>query len=249
MNVTILGDSYSLYTHVHHTYGLNDAFDRSVAYLLTAQESQLDSRTESALQDSVQQKPLDQASTAVVTAATADDDAAAEEVTAETAEGRQLDQDASERSEEGLQNQVIQEDELSLAAVQTAESVNSSRSGQNNTAPAAVRRTQHHRLSAASKARGAAANERTRHLLQHDDPSLQEAAQLIQSSVKRDTDSSKFASSAAGISAGARRRSMLQEGVKGVEHPCLHEGYFKNYDWVAHGAHVADLPRVHLVGK
>ncbi len=38
-NVSIMGVQYPLYTHVHHGYGLNDAFDRSVTLLLeSAQE-------------------------------------------------------------------------------------------------------------------------------------------------------------------------------------------------------------------
>ena len=32
-NVTVAGVEYPLYTHVHHGYGLNDAFDRSVTLL------------------------------------------------------------------------------------------------------------------------------------------------------------------------------------------------------------------------
>ena len=35
MNATVLGVSHLLYAHVHHHYGLNDAFDRSVAILLS----------------------------------------------------------------------------------------------------------------------------------------------------------------------------------------------------------------------
>ena len=34
-NVTIMGVRYPLFTHVHHHYGLNDAFDRSVSALLS----------------------------------------------------------------------------------------------------------------------------------------------------------------------------------------------------------------------
>ena len=34
-NVTIMGARYPLFTHVHHHYGLNDAFDRSVSALLS----------------------------------------------------------------------------------------------------------------------------------------------------------------------------------------------------------------------
>ena len=83
VNITVLGTDYSLYAHVHHSYGLNDAFDRSVAHLLSAQ--QLDSNIESALQDSVQQKPLDQDDTAV----------AAEGIAEAAPEGRRLAQDES----------------------------------------------------------------------------------------------------------------------------------------------------------
>ena len=34
VNVTVAGVRYGLYTHVHHHYGLNDAFDRSVELML-----------------------------------------------------------------------------------------------------------------------------------------------------------------------------------------------------------------------
>ena len=33
-NVSILGVQYNLFTHAHHRFGLNDAFDRSVEILL-----------------------------------------------------------------------------------------------------------------------------------------------------------------------------------------------------------------------
>lgn len=85
VNITILETSYSVYTHVHHNYGLNDAFDRSVAHLLTAQQShQLDDVSASALQDSVQQEPLAQ-----------DDNAVTREADAEAAGGRRLTSDGS----------------------------------------------------------------------------------------------------------------------------------------------------------
>ena len=37
-NVTIMGVQYPLFTHAHHGYGLNDAFDRSVALLVETSE-------------------------------------------------------------------------------------------------------------------------------------------------------------------------------------------------------------------
>ncbi|BDA48267.1 probable ectonucleoside triphosphate diphosphohydrolase 5 at N-terminal half [Coccomyxa sp. Obi] len=38
-NVSIMGVQYPLYTHVHHGYGLNDAFDKSVAMLLESSQA------------------------------------------------------------------------------------------------------------------------------------------------------------------------------------------------------------------
>ena len=38
-NVTIMGVQYPLYTHAHYGYGLNDAFDRSVALLVDSTEA------------------------------------------------------------------------------------------------------------------------------------------------------------------------------------------------------------------
>lgn len=61
VNLTILGSQYTLYSHVHHRFGLNDAFDRSVAHLLTAQQGlAADATVAEALEDSVHQKPLGQ---------------------------------------------------------------------------------------------------------------------------------------------------------------------------------------------
>ena len=37
VNVTVVGRTYSLYSHVHAHYGMNDAFDRSVMLLLRRQ--------------------------------------------------------------------------------------------------------------------------------------------------------------------------------------------------------------------
>lgn len=34
MNVTVAGIDYPLYSHVHHGFGLNDAFDASVSLLV-----------------------------------------------------------------------------------------------------------------------------------------------------------------------------------------------------------------------
>ena len=143
VNVTVLGTDYSLYTYVHHSYGLNDAFDRSVAHLLSTQQpGQIDSETDSLLQDSVQSKPLDQ-------------------------------------------------DDTAITAVDPAEG-------------------------------------RRRSMLQGID--------LVSGSspnVGRER---------------ARSRSILQGRIT-VEHPCLHEGYSQEYAWVAHGAHVAPLPQVQLLGR
>ena len=179
--MTVLGTDYSLYTHVHHSYGLNDAFDRSVAHLLTVQQpEQLDSDADSLLQDSVQHKPLDQDDTAITAV--------------DTVEGR--------------------------------------------------RRNLLHGVEALPRDRGAAVvadrrngqpQEKSNHMVQprqkpHDDELL----------LREDV-----------AKTGISSRSVLQEeeGRMQVEHPCLHEGYFKEYTWVAHGAHVAPLPQVQLLGR
>lgn len=39
MNVTVLDATHQLYAHVHHHYGLNDAFDRAVTLLLARQQA------------------------------------------------------------------------------------------------------------------------------------------------------------------------------------------------------------------
>ena len=52
-NVTVAGVTYALFTHVHHHYGLNDAFDSSVATLLMQQTA----RTRSLLQVRVGLRP------------------------------------------------------------------------------------------------------------------------------------------------------------------------------------------------
>ncbi|KAL0038169.1 hypothetical protein WJX79_005885 [Trebouxia sp. C0005] len=156
IHVTVLGTDYSLYTYVHHSYGLNDAFDRSVAHLLSTQQpEQLDSETDTLLQDSIQSKPLEQDDTAITAV--------------DPAEGRR-------------------------------------RRGQ-------LLNTGGHLLNAEG------------HLVN--------SSEMPQAGLKL---------------AGARNRSMRQGRIT-LEHPCLHEGYSKEYAWVAHGAHVAPLPQVQLLGR
>lgn len=225
VNLTVLGKDYSLYTHIHHSYGLNDAFDRSVAYLLTAQQSeQLSSTAESALHKSVQQKPLDQDATAVVTEDPVQ------------GEGRRLDQDES----------------LNVQPAATAEVAEGPRRDQDEStplAPAAAAATERRRrLAVISQDKRSSWQGMKRHLSQHSE-SQQNHHQTLCKATGNQADSQSHTSSLQPSLAGARRRSMLQEVVKGVEHPCLHEGYFQNYAWVAHGAHVGPLPRVHLVGR
>ena len=132
MNISVLGTDYSLYAHVHHSYGLNDAFDRSVAHLLTAQQSQqLDGNTEAALQDSVHQKPLDQ-----------DDTAVAAEATTEAAEGRQLVSDESlptdtAAAREAVEGTRLAQDESLPADAVDREEAEGRRLGQHESSPAA----------------------------------------------------------------------------------------------------------------
>ena len=181
MNLTLLGRNYSLYTHVHHTYGLNDAFDKSVAYLLSAQMTQhLDKSTEALLEDSIQHKPLDQDDTVNTATDTADKD------TMPDSSG--IDTVADNGGRRALQRQRVTE----------------SYRAEND--PAVLKD-------------------------QHELPNRSEGAALDQSHRFRQDS-----------------RSLLQDDIT-VEHPCLHQGYSQEYTWVAHGAHVAPLPRVQLLGR
>ncbi|KAL3136358.1 hypothetical protein ABBQ38_005618 [Trebouxia sp. C0009 RCD-2024] len=195
VNITILGTNYSLYSHVHHSYGLNDAFDRSVAHLLTAQQLSVSA---SALQDSVHQKPLDQDDTAVATEAATE---ATIEGATEAAEGRRLAAVDSPPADEA-------------AATEAAEGRSQDK--------ASAKVTQHDKANASF-------------------------SQLLSSNRRRRTGITRQSSSSH-PSPGASKRHLLQEGLQ-VTHPCLHEGYSKDYAWVAHGAHVTPLPKVQLLGR
>ena len=286
VNLTVLGKDYSLYTHVHHSYGLNDAFDRSVAYLLKVQQSeQLDSNGESVLHNSVQQKPLDQDATAVVAEGSAqgegrrldqDESPSADMLVGEATDSSYLDQRTSPEAatEEAPEGRMLDQDESSPATPTTVEAAEGSRLGQDESlaaqlaataeaaevprlgqdesfapASAAAAYTEHRRrLSVISEDKRFTEKGVHRHLLQHS-VSMRDHHQTGLQAIGDQHDTGSHTSLLQPNMAGARSRSMLQEVVKGVEHPCLHEGYFKNYAWVAHGAHVGPLPRVHLVGR
>lgn len=180
VNLTVLGTDYSLYTHVHHSYGLNDAFDRSVAHLLTVQQpEQLDSDADSLLQDSVQHKPLDQDDTAITAV--------------DTAEGR--------------------------------------------------RRNLLQSVGALPRDRGNA-------VVAGRDSQLQEkSSSMVHPRQKLHDDQLLLREEVAKTEISSRSVLQQEDDRMQVEHPCLHEGYFKEYKWVAHGAHVAPLPQVQLLGR
>ena len=329
VNITVLGTDYSLYAHVHHSYGLNDAFDRSVAHLLSAR--QLNSNTESALQDSVQQKPLDQDDTAVAAEATAEaapEDrrlAQDESLLAATAADRAALEATWPAQHESLHADITAGMEHaggrqleSADAAADREAADGGRLDTHGSSASVVAEPSHRRhllanledntrcvmhgmycnthlphlhlpqhASAATRTCGnthllqhAPAATRTccnMHLLQHastataqvllavKDPIKQslfyrgsatvtqhdqaeQSIQLLSSHVATHGIARRETSSSSHLAAGARRRSMLQEGVQ-VSHPCLHEGYSRDYTWVAHGAHVTPLPKVQLLGR
>lgn len=206
VNVTVLGRQYTLYTHVHHSYGLNDAFDRSVAHLLTAQQPEhVDSATDSLLHDSVQQEPLDQKDTVNIAA----DDT-------EVGKFRALQHDGD---------------------------------------------LVHHKLVDQNDTGNTAAEGRSRSMRQQSALLAEGRGRRLQESLTVPLDQNDTANAAAEgteerspstlplttLLAEDRSRS-LQESIT-VEHPCLHEGYSQEYAWVAHGAHVAPLPQVQLLGR
>ncbi|DBB01407.1 hypothetical protein WJX77_012567 [Trebouxia sp. C0004] len=237
VNVTVLGTEYSLYTYVHHSYGLNDAFDRSVAHLLsTLQPEQMDSETDTLLQDSIQFKPLEQDDTAITAL--------------DPAEGRSRSilqgSYIVPRSNPSPQPQAAVP-VLSLTQ-QSLSPVPSSRPSPQTQAAAPVLGPRQQSLSptlgssdtdARVSVVGSQSEGRSAEIAQEGGHLVSEEGQLVNSSELLQP----------GLKlAGARSRSMLQGRIT-VDHPCLHEGYSKEYVWVAHGAHVAPLPQVQLLGR
>ena len=194
VDVTVLGTDYSLFTHVHHAYGLNDAFDRSVAHLLTAQQAHLSH--DSLLQTSLHQTPLDQDDTA--------------NTAADTGTGSRR---------HALQAPAA--DNAGMAVSQQGDSLARERSRSMQQEGGVTNRADGGRF------RG----------LQQDSIQLAEADGLPGD-----------VQWATGNQPGATRPRDLQERIP-VEHPCLHKGYSKEYEWVAHGVHVGPLPQVQLLGR
>ena len=304
VNVTVLGTDYSLYAHVHHSYGLNDAFDRSVAHLLSAR--QLDSNTESALQDSVQQKPLDQDDTAVAAEgaaeaapegrrlaqdesllATTAADRAAVEAAWPAQHGSSLYTDMAAGIKDAGDGRLQQHESLPADAAADREAADGGRLDIHESSASTIEEPNHgrhllanmkddiryvthgiycnmHLVQHASTATclycnstGLSCSERFRKtqslfdrgsatVTQHGQ--AEESIQLLSSRAVTHGIIRRQTSSSLRLAVGDRRRSMLQEGVQ-VSHPCLHEGYSKDYTWVAHGAHVTPLPKVQLLGR
>lgn len=246
VNVTVLGRQYTLYTHVHHSYGLNDAFDRSVAHLLTAQQPEhVDSATDSLLHDSVQQEPLDQKDTVNIAA----DDTEGGKFRALQHDGdlvhhKLVDQnDTANTAAEGGSRSMRQQSTLLAEG-------RSRRLQESLTVPLEQNDTAN-----------AAAEGRSRSMRQQSALLAEGRGRRLQESLTVPLDQNDTANAAAEgteerspstlplttLLAEDRSRSM-QESIT-VEHPCLHEGYSQEYAWVAHGAHVAPLPQVQLLGR
>ncbi len=249
--MTVLGTNYSLYTYVHHNYGLNDAFERSVAHLLlTQQPEQLDSETDTLLQDSIQSKPLEQDDTAITAV--------------DPAEGRRRSilQEVDTVSGSGPSSHSPAAVPFLSAKQQSRSSVPSSSSSPQFQAAAPVLSPKQQSLSPApgssgidarmqvvggqSESRSADTVREGGHLLNRGGHLLNRVGHLLNAEGQL-VNSSELLQPGLKL-AGARSRSMLQGRVT-VEHPCLHEGYSKEYAWVAHGAHVAPLPQVQLLGR
>ena len=237
VNVTVLGTEYSLYTYVHHSYGLNDAFDRSVAHLLSTQQpQQLDSQTDALLQDSVQSKPLEQDDTAITAA--------------DPAEGRRR---SMLQGVELLTGSSPSPHSPSAVPVlsrkqQPQSWISSSSPSPQSQAAIPVLGPKQQSLSYAPGSSGIDAR-----VPKVESQSEGRSADIVQEGGQLLTAEGQLVNSSESLQPGlhlaeARSRSMLQGRIT-VEHPCLHEGYSKEYVWEAHGAHVAPLPQVQLLGR
>ena len=251
--MTVLGTDYSLYTYVHHSYGLNDAFDRSVAHLLSTQQpEQLDSETDTLLQDSIQSKPLEQDDTAI----TAVDPAEGRRRSMLTGFDLVAGSSSSSHSHSPAAVPVLSPKQQSRSSVPS-----SSPSPQLHAAVPVLKPKQQ-ALSPNLGSRGAEAtvqvgrsqsDGRSADIVQEGGQLLYTGGQLLNTGGHLLNAEGHLVNSSempqAGLKlAGARNRSMRQGRIT-LEHPCLHEGYSKEYAWVAHGAHVAPLPQVQLLGR
>ncbi len=244
VNVTVLGTDYSLYTYVHHSYGLNDAFDRSVAHLLSTQQpEQLDSETDTFLQDSIQSKPLEQDDTAITAVHPA------ERRRRSILQGVDLVSGSSPSPHSLAAVPVLSPKQQSPSSIPSSNPSPQSQAAapvlgpkQQSQSPAPGSRGTDARVQGVgsqSEGRSAGIVREGGHLLNRKGHLVNEEGQLVNSSELLQPELDL---------AGARSRSMLQGRIT-VEHPCLHEGYSKEYAWVAHGAHVAPLPQVQLLGR
>lgn len=167
VQISILGSQYNLYSHVHHSFGLNDAFDRSVALLYAAKQNlPPNSSTAAVLEESVHNKPLDQ------------EDTASQVMEADASTGKHR------------------------RSLQHSGRISSHTNGHRALPSSYV-----------SEEEAVSGN----HVSEH-------------------------------MAVDGSHRQLLESRIT-LEHPCLHLGYAKDYTWVAHGAHVAPLPDVHLVGR
>lgn len=210
VNLTVLGSQYTLYSHVHHSFGLNDAFDRSVALLLTTkQNASLNAITAEVLEDSVHNKPLDQRDTA-----------------------NQL--ESSEKTPQHLRRQLYNIPLRSHNTINQLESSEmTSRTARSKILQQSIVLEQHD----------------TTNQLENPEmtPRTVRPRLLQQRGVLEQHDTSNQLENPEQTPRTLKPRVLQQSMV--VEHPCLHEGYERGYTWVAHGAHVEELPEVQLVGR
>ena len=247
VNLTLLGRDYLLYFHVHHPYKLNDAFDRSVAYLLSAQMTQhLGISSSKHVHLTFTCGVCDACDAVNLTLLgrnyslythvhhtyglnDAFDRSVAYLLSAQTAEN--LDSGTEALLEESVLHKPLDQDDTVNTAADPTDT-----DTQTDTGRRKVLQGLTDQLRSKEHSPAAARNNPEFH---------QSRSKFLQKMIKghgleavRELNHDSIQS----------RRSLAQNVIT-VEHPCLHQGYSREYTWVAHGAHVTPLPQVQLLGR
>lgn len=232
VQLTVLGHQCTLYSHVHHSYGLNDAFDRSVVLLLTAKQNlSPNSSAAAALESSVHSKPLDQEATTSQVNGTDDSPKT-------SARSLQTYKDSFHPFDKTRVTSSVQPVVWRRVSTQQQRVDSISNNNHNNININSNSNINSDSDSALPEVLGSRGEVST---------SIEAPPVAAKTGNREVLSSTSHHGKDVGLVTG-RQRSLLQDKVT-LDHPCLHKGYVRDYTWVAHGAHVTPLPEVQLIAR
>lgn len=236
VNATLLGASHQLYSHVHHHYGLNDAFDTSVSILL-ARQAPTAGRSSSKAGGSAG------GSSGAGGGATSRD----EQQQQQQQTGNES-QSAAERSSEQQGQQSGQQGKgQKQEGAQANDGVDSASRGRTAAEQAAVVAPVHLSAAAGSQAGRASATDGTARLQA---PAVLRRRLLAAPGGLDSGSSAPFAGLKQRQAGQAGRQGRALRELPSVEHPCLHAGYRSPYRRLRmDGAELPDPEEVVLAGR